>query len=298
MEGSIHDALRKLDQEFSGTLAVAARGLAGQPARRPAIAYRAGETFPAASVIKLPILVEAYRQVDEGRLDLSERIPLRAEDRVGGSGVLKELEPGAALTLRDLLTLMIVVSDNTATNMVIDRVGLEAVNASARSWGLEQTFLAGPLMAPPERQTPAQREGRRSTVCPADMVDLLTALHRGQILSEASRREVLAILGRQHFSLLGRELGYDLDAVEAGTARLRIASKSGSIAGVRHDVGIITTPAGAYAIAVMTKDAQDRGFTFHNEGERVVARASRLIYDHWIDEDDDADPDGGEDLTV
>jgi len=123
MEGSIHDALRKLDQEFSGTLAVAARGLAGQPARRPAIAYRAGETFPAASVIKLPILVEAYRQVDEGRLDLSERIPLRAEDRVGGSGVLKELEPGAALTLRDLLTLMIVVSDNTATNMVIDRVG-------------------------------------------------------------------------------------------------------------------------------------------------------------------------------
>ncbi len=63
-------------------------------------------------------------------------------------------------------------------------------------------------------------------------------------------------------------------------------------------MGIITTPAGAYAIAVMTKDAQDRGFTFHNEGERVVARASRLIYDHWIDEDDDADPDGGEDLTV
>src|SRR5690606_41614092 len=100
-------------------------------------------------------------------------------------------------------------------------------------------------MAPPERQTPAQREGRRSTVSPADMVDLLTALHRGQILSEASRREVLAILGRQHFPLLRPVLGHHLDAVEAGTARLRVASKRRSSAGVRHAVGTISTPARA-----------------------------------------------------
>lgn len=286
---SIYDGLSKLDQQFSGVLAVAARGLEGQPARRPAIAFRAGEVFPSASVIKLPILVEAFRQVDQGLLDLSERRVLRAEDRVGGSGVLKELEPGLALTWRDLLTLMIVVSDNTATNMVIERIGMDAVNASAQAWGLEQTFLAGPLMVPPERQTPAQREGRRSTVSPADMVDLLTALHRRRILSETSCQEVLEILGRQHFSLLGRELGYDLDAVEEGTSSLRIASKSGSIEGVRHDVGIITTPQGSYAIAVMTKDSTDRGFTSQNEGERVVARASRLVYDHWIQEEDGED---------
>lgn len=279
---SIYDALSKLDEQFSGILGVAARGLEGQPARRPAISFRAGEVFPSASVIKLPILVEAFRQVDEGLLDLSERRVLRAEDRVGGSGVLKELEPGVALTWRDLLTLMIVVSDNTATNMVIEKIGIDAVNASAQKWGLEQTYLAGPLMVPPERQTQAQREGRRSTVSPADMVDLLTALHRRQILSEASCQQVLEILGRQHSSFLGRELGYDLDAVEAGTSTLHIASKTGSIEGVRNDVGIITTPQGVYAIAVMTKDSKDLGFTSDNEGEAVVARASRLVYDHWI----------------
>ncbi|BAS28850.1 serine hydrolase [Limnochorda pilosa] len=282
MMRSIYDELTELDAGFSGTLAVAARGLSGRPARRPALSFRAAETFPAASVIKLPILVEAFRQAEEGRLDLARRVPLRTEDQVGGSGVLKELEPGLEPTLRDLLTLMIVVSDNTATNMVMERVGIEAVNASAQAWGLRQTYLAGPLLAPPERQTPAQREGRRSTVSPADMVELLTALHRHQILSEAGCEQVLEILGRQHFSVLGRELGYDLDAVEDGTSDLRIQSKSGSIAGVRNDVGIISTSHGAYAVAVMTKDSRDRGFAYQNEGETVVARASRLVFDHWL----------------
>src|SRR5690606_7310905 len=160
--------------------------------------------------------------------------------------------------------------------------GIDSVNQWARAWGLRQTYLAGPLMAPPERQTPAQREGRRSTTSPVDMVELLTALHRHQVLSPDGCRQVLEILGRQHFSMLGRELNYDLDAVEAGVSDLQIASKSGSIEGVRNDVGIIGTAEGAYAVAIMTKDSSDRGFTHTNEGEALVARASRVIYQQWL----------------
>ena len=129
----VYERLDHIEKEFGGVLGVSAQGI-GKQSDLPRINRQADETFPAASTIKVPILYTALRLADLGRVSLSERIPLTAEDQVAGSGVLRDLEPGLEPTFYDLLMLMTIVSDNTATNMVIDRIGT-AVNDDAKDLG-------------------------------------------------------------------------------------------------------------------------------------------------------------------
>ena len=140
--------------------------------------YCASTRMPSASLIKLPILLTALGGVASGTLDLNERIPVGNHDQVGGSGVLRTLRPGLEPTLHDLLTLMIVVSDNTATNMVIDRVGQGAVNTFCQQHGLYETGLVGKLQLPETEQNEAQRRGGRNHTCAADTLGLLMGLVR------------------------------------------------------------------------------------------------------------------------
>ncbi|WP_324715735.1 serine hydrolase [Carboxydochorda subterranea] len=308
--------LEALEASFSGTIGVAASWL-GAPGESPAWAhvpalralgegrrpgradqprdgaeplrYRAREPFAAASVIKLPILCEVWRQARAGRLSLGDRIRLTAEDQVGGSGVLKDLTPGLELSVRDLAVLMISVSDNTATNMLIDRIGgPEPVNAFAAQLGLEQTLLAGKLQVRPEQYGPLQRKGLRSTTSPEDMARLLALLHRAAVpgLSEGDHWEILDILTRQqHLPSIGRYLPFDPDSVEdREPVGAVVGSKSGSIRGVRNDVGIVWTPAGAYAIALMSRDCRDLRFHPENEAEVVLGRAGLVVYRYFVGE--------------
>lgn len=206
---------------------------------RELYALNPDRVFPAASTIKVPLLVMALEAAQAGQLDLSARVTLRAQDRVPGSGVLHELGAGLALTWEDVLTLMVIVSDNTATNLLIERLGLERVARWLEARGLGSTRLIGPLQLPPERRNAAQRRGERNRTSARDQVGLLAALARGELLDPAHTGLALSILERQQQrDLLGRHVPRGAD----GEPLYRVASKSGELNGVHHDVGLLFTP--------------------------------------------------------
>lgn len=197
------------------------------------------DTFPAASTIKVPLLILALQQAERGRLNLSDRVVMNAIDRVPGAGVLHELEAGLALTWRDVLTLMIVVSDNTATNLLIEALGVPQVNRWLQEQGLLATRLVGKLQLPPELRNEAQRRGERNQTSARDQVKLLLKLAQGELLGATHTALALDILGQQQLQdILGRRVPRD----ERGERLYRVRSKSGELAGVHHDVGLLDTP--------------------------------------------------------
>lgn len=197
------------------------------------------DTFPAASTIKVPLLILALQEAQRGNLSLSERVIMQAGDRVPGAGVLHELEAGLALTWRDVLTLMIVVSDNTATNLLIDALGIPEVNRWLQDQGLLATRLVGKLQLPPELRNDAQRRGERNQTSARDQVKLLLELVQGKLLDATHTALALDILGRQQLQdILGRRVPRN----EQGERLYRVRSKSGELAGVHHDVGLLDTP--------------------------------------------------------
>ena len=138
--------LRELFQTVPGCFSVYARLLGGT---QPPLAIAASDAHDAASVIKLPIMVEAFRQALTRQITLEQTLVMRESDRVGDSGCMQLLSPGVALSVWDLLRLMICVSDNTATNLLIDLLGLEQLNRSFADWGLHDTHLYNLLMVQP-----------------------------------------------------------------------------------------------------------------------------------------------------
>ena len=197
-----------------------------------------GEALPAASIIKLWLLVRGLWAAQTGAVPLDKRLTLGAGDRVPGSGVLHELGAGLNLSWQDLLTLMIVVSDNTATNMVIGRLGLESVQAwLAEDW--PQARLVGKLQLPPEERNEAQRRGGRNSVTAESAATLLGRLYRGELLDAAYTALALDILGHQQYrDILGRHVPRDA----AGEPLYTALSKSGELNGVHHDAGLLLLP--------------------------------------------------------
>lgn len=267
---SIEGRIAELARDFSGTLGVAARRLdSGET-----IAFNARERFPTASCIKVPILVELYRQAKAGALDLSEEIELRTEDQVPGTGVLKDLRPGLRLTVEDLATLAITVSDNTAANMLIDRVGQSSINARIAVLGMRDTYLGTKFVF----DSPERNVGT-----PADFCHLFTLLARQAILDHAACHRILDILSRQQYvDYIPRYLPFDRFAGEFGLPEtVKIANKVGMLAGVTNDVTCVTLPKVQYVLAVFTKDCKDTRSGPDAEGPLLVARVSRLIYDYF-----------------
>jgi len=262
-------------QDFEGTF-----GLCVQPLEEgafPTLEWNADEPFPAASTIKVPILIAALQQVERGVLELGKRYPLEEGDAVGGAGVLHELEPGLKLSLQDYLTLMIVVSDNTATNKTIEIVGQDAVNALLE--GYPSTELVGQLQLPFEKQNERQRRGERNRTSPRDLTRLMNALNGGFLLNPDMTALALNILERQQYKdMVGRSLPRD----EHGELTVRVCSKSGEILGTRNDVALVYGPV-PYAIALMTKGGRDPREHPENSMVLLGARVSRLVCD-WIND--------------
>ena len=173
----------------------------------------ADDPVPTASTIKLPIMIELFYEASEGRLDWNQKLTLTDAQKVSGSGVLQELSNGDELTTRDLMHLTIVVSDNTATNLILERIGGTAVNRRMKDLGLRETAvmhnIMEPKVVPGTAFTPAQigmtkvgaqpgnQQWGTGRSCPRDMVTLLTRLYRGQLVSPAASQEMLAVLKRQ-----------------------------------------------------------------------------------------------------
>lgn len=259
---------------FSGRLALA---FAPLPGGEPYL-HNAELPLPAASLIKLPLLVQALAEVAAGRLSLGRRVALQEGDKAGGDGVLRLLEIGLEPTVRDLLTLMIALSDNTATNLVIDLLGQAAANAFMRRLGLAQTRLVGKLQLPPEVQNEAQRRGERNQTAAAEVLGLLVRLARGELLGAAETELALAILReQQHHEALGRYLPRD---PELSLEPVVLASKSGSLRGIWHDAALVCDAQlqPLYALVVMTAGSTDQSYGYDQEGMLVIARLSRAIY--------------------
>ncbi len=218
-----------------------------------------GAEMPAASTIKIPVMVEVFRQLAEGNFDLNTRLTLRKGDKDWGSGDLARARVGSTFTVARLLALMIDVSDNTATNMLIRRVGRQKINQEMEDLGLTHTRLTDFIRS----EGPRIRWALRSS--PADMMRLLRVMAKKQLVDEWSSGAMLAILrGQRHNGLLPAPL-------PAGT---QIAHKTGTLHDTLNDVGIVYAGADPYVIAVMTTDLPTL-----DAGRRFIRGVSRMAYD-------------------
>ena len=186
----------------------------------------AGEPIEAASVIKLTVMAEAFRQKEAGILDFGREIAVRPEDKLPSCGALTYMHDGLRVTVGDLVTLMIILSDNTATNLLIDLLGMEEINAEIDRLGMRGTRLRRKLFRPE-----LSARGIRNTVTARDMAELFEKLLRGECVGPDADREMLRILrcqrlnGKMPFYLHGRGIP--------------CAHKTGEDDGITHDVGVI-----------------------------------------------------------
>ena len=263
---SFHSDLEPILSEFSGHIGYKAVRISdGLTLER-----EADTVFPAASVMKVWLMILALQQVQTGSLELHARTPLPAAERVGGSGVLMRLEGGAGLTLLDYINLMIVVSDNTATNIVLELIGgPSAVNAALHSWGASRTTVVGKLMLPNEKKNAAQKAGKLAEITPADCITILEQLHAGRLLNPELTALSLEIMGAQQYTeIIGRYLPDSLG----------IATKSGQISGVRNDIGFVWAQS-PYIVALCSRDGRDLRYHIDNEAVLALAQISKLIFD-------------------
>ncbi|MBX3729257.1 MAG: serine hydrolase [Candidatus Sumerlaeia bacterium] len=235
---------------------------------------RADEAFATASVIKVQIMTALFERVKRDKLDLSTRMVVKRRPGVTGAGVLRFMTVGTEITLRDLCILMIILSDNVATNMLIEFLGLKAINASIRSWGYEKTVLNRPINFRPEKRVPFNL----AETTPAETNHLLARIARREMLGRKLDAEMERIMTWQKFdTALPRYLpnsgNWRDDAPE-----FVVAHKTGSISQVRNDVGIVTSPAGRYAISVFTKDLRDNSYHPDNEGVVGIAQVHREVW--------------------
>jgi beta-lactamase class A len=236
-------------------------------------ALRADEQVRTASTIKVPIMAEVFRQVAEGKLKWTDEIVLTKEKKQGGSGILFEFSDNTKIDLKTAVNLMIVVSDNTATNLVLDKVTADSVNDFMDRLGLKQTRSMRKIGGGGDSKAfsdPHNKLFGLGASSPKDMVKLLEMLERGEVVSREASNEMINILKRQQFKDgIGRGLP---DTVPS-------ASKSGALDRLRADVGIIYTRRGRIAMAITTDDMMEVTYTQKNPGLEMLWRLSQILQD-------------------
>lgn len=270
----LRQRLERIAQAHAGIAGISVRNLA----TGESVSIRGDEPFPSASLIKVAILVTLLDEVSEGRMALDERITLTARDRVGGSGVLKHMASGLAPSLEDHAWLMTTLSDNTATNLLLDRLDIATVGSKMEALGLprskvhSKTFRRATSIAPDS----SARYGFGVTT-PDETTALFGMLHEGRAVAPALDSLALRmLLANQDANMLTRWL-------PDGT---RVAHKSGSVDRSRNDCGIIYTPAAPIALCVMTRENEDTTYRVDNAAHLLVARVAREVYGHWNPDDE------------
>lgn len=250
--------LEEIVAKFDGVMGLAAKDLTSGET----FTVNPDMVFPQASAIKIPVLIELYRQAQAGALKLDERLDLKRSVMVGGSGVLQHFGDGSsALSLRDLAVLMIVLSDNTATNILIDRVGIERVNEMLARANLRETKLQRKMI-----DTESQRAGRENLSTPAEMIWLLGLLHQGRLLDSTHTGGVIDILKYPKNTALRRGIPQNV----------ALASKTGGLSGVSCESGIVLLEGRPFAIAVMTTYAGPQA-----GAEEAMTESARRVYAYF-----------------
>jgi beta-lactamase class A len=217
----------------------------------------ANEVMPAASTIKIPVMVEVFQQMQAGKFDLNHRVTLMPRDRDWGSGVIADAPVGSTFPVSELLTQMIAVSDNTAANMLIRLVGRSNINGEMRDLGLRHTRLSDYI------HTAGWSIRNTLRTSPADMVRLLSDMAQKHLVDEWSSQSMIDILERQEINTL----------IPEPLPQIPIAHKTGSLDDTLNDVGIVYASNGAYVIAVMTTQLPTL-----SAGRRFIRRVSSMAY--------------------
>jgi beta-lactamase class A len=237
--------------------------------------FNADAVMPTASLIKVAVMMETYYQADEGKLKLTDRVTLREEDKVPGSGLLsKHFSEGATFSVRDAVHLMMSVSDNTATNLILDKVGIANVNKRMEAWGLKETrinakvFRGSTTSVDPER---TRRYGLGSTTA-REMARLMEELQGGDRFRPALKQAQIGHLRQNEDADKFARL------LPPGTA---VAHKDGAVNDSRTDAGVIQTPTGPVVVVVLTTQNEDRRWTSDNAGNLLCARVALAVYEHF-----------------
>lgn len=275
MAADLHKELAALAAQHKGKVALFAKDLK----TGDTVSLDADTPVPTASVIKLPIMVEAFYEVKAGKHKLDERLKLTKENQVEGSGVLTLLQPGLEPTLQDAITLMITQSDNTATNMVIDAIGIPAVNARIAAMGLKNTYLYKKVFMPPSGPTlPDQPKFGLGKTTAREMAQVLESIERCDLGDKALCKQMIDILKNQNVRTMIPRYLETADTTEETSS---IGNKTGSLDEVRNDVGIVYTKHGPIVISVFTYDNADHGWSVDNTAEVMVAKLAKTVVDAW-----------------
>ena len=251
MDRNIHEVTQNVD----GVMGVVIKDLA----TNETLSILPDEVFPTASSIKIAVLAELYHQAQQGKLKLTDMYTVQKSDLVPDSDIMGGLTPGVTkITLRDLATMMVAVSDNSATNVLIDRVGMENVNALLDSLGLTHTRLRRKMM-----DLKAASEGRENVATPAELGKLLELIYRGKLLNKENTDGYFDMLSTHKESFIPRNL----------PDGLKIANKPGELEGVRNDVGLVFLRNHPYIVSVMSCYLRNE-----REGEDAISKISLLTY--------------------
>ncbi len=257
---------------YDGTMALYADDLKGT-----IISIDAEEKFETASTIKTYILACLFDEIEKGNASLSELIKYEEKHLVVGSGVLRSLDPGLSLRVKDVATLMIIVSDNVATNIMIDYLGLQTINDCIQKLGCKDTILHNPISF--------EMYEKLGTSTPKDYASIFTRLVQGKLISPQADAQMLEIFKMQHYNsmLIGDFPPYYMDSEDTGEEELiQVASKSGSMDECRNDGGVIYTPYGPYVLVMMHKNFSDSLYYDGHPALLFGARVSRMLLDQYL----------------
>lgn len=257
---------------FSGKIGLYANDFKGN-----IIEINSDDKFETASTIKVFVLAELYKQIYEKKIDPNKILKYEKENFVVGSGILRDLDYGIEMTAKSIATLMIIISDNIATNILIDLLGIDNINNTCIDLGLKDTVL--------HNKIDFEKYSKLGTTTPRDYGKFFELLYKKELWSKDISEEMIEIFKKQHYNtILTRELPqYFLDSENTGDEELfSIASKSGSMNACRNDGGIVYTPYGGYVISFFTKDFVDNLYYNDHESYRFGGKVSRLMFDQYL----------------
>jgi beta-lactamase class A len=244
-------SIQQVDQHLDGVMGVAIEDLT----TGDHYFLHEDEVFAQASSIKITVLANLYLQAQQGKLKLTDLYTVQSSDLVPDSDIMNGLTPGVTrITLRDLATMMVAVSDNAATNVLIDRVGMTNVSAMLDSLGLTHTRLRRKMM-----DLEAAKQGRENISTPREMMMFLDAIYHGKLLNKESTEDFFKVLSTNKDSFIPRDL----------PAGLKIANKPGELEAVRNDSGIVFVEGRPYVICVMTAFLRNE-----RDGEEAISKVS------------------------
>jgi beta-lactamase class A len=247
----LQSQIQEIDQHLDGVMGIAIEDLT----TGDHFFLHESEVFAQASSIKITVLANLYLQAEQGKLKLTDLYTVQSTDLVPDSDIMSGLTPGVTrVTLRDLATMMVAVSDNSATNVLIDRVGMQNVNALLDSLGLSHTRLRRKMM-----DLQAAKEGRENISTPREMMQLLDAIYHGKVLNKESTADFFKMLSTGKASFIPRDLPPDL----------KVANKPGELEAVRNDSGIVFVEGRPYVICVMTGYLRNE-----RDGEDAISKVS------------------------